>query len=107
MSQLEDLFAAVARGAGIDLVREYRFHPPRRWRFDFADPKHKIAVEIEGGTWIQGAHVRGARYRKDTEKENQALLDGWQTLRFSDKRDFPNFPEMYRQLIQRQTKGED
>ena len=40
-------------------VPEFRFHPERKWRFDFAWPEHKIAVEQEGGVWIQGRHTRG------------------------------------------------
>ena len=32
-----------------DFVQEYRFHPPRQWRFDFACPTKKLAIEIEGG----------------------------------------------------------
>jgi len=30
------------------VVKEYRFHPKRLWRFDFAVPELMIAVEIEG-----------------------------------------------------------
>ena len=30
-------------------VREHRFHPTRRWRFDFAWPKLLFAVKVYGG----------------------------------------------------------
>ena len=36
--------------------REYRFHPERKWRFDFAWPERRFAVEIEGITPGQGRH---------------------------------------------------
>ncbi len=30
---------------------EWYFAKPRRWRVDRAWPEHKVAVEVEGGTW--------------------------------------------------------
>ena len=67
-------------------------------------PKHKIAVEIEGGAYAGGGHVRGAKYRKDCEKYNTAVLMGWRILRYSDKRDFPQFLEHYATLTRREAK---
>ena len=61
--------------------REYRFHPKRRWRFDFAWPDQKVALEYEGGTWTGGAHVRGRHYASDCEKYNAATLLGWRVFR--------------------------
>ena len=61
---------------------EYVFLKDRRFRFDFAWPKHMIAVEIEGGTWNQGRHVTGVGFAKDCEKYNLAALDGWSVYRF-------------------------
>ena len=53
------------------------------WRFDFAWPSRKTAVEMEGGTWSDGAHVRGAHFRSDCEKYNLAQSLGWQVFRFT------------------------
>ena len=66
-------------------VREYRFAPPRRWRFDFAWPDLKVAVEIEGGIHIRGrgSHTSVARYTADCEKYNAATMAGWRVLRFT------------------------
>lgn len=61
--------------------REYQFHPKRRWKFDFAWPQLMIAVEIEGGTYTGGRHVRPEGFRKDCEKYNAAALMGWMVLR--------------------------
>ena len=63
--------------------REYKFHPTRRWRFDFAWPEKKVAVEIEGGVYIDGRHTRGKGYERDLEKYNAAVTDGWKVFRFT------------------------
>lgn len=62
---------------------EHRFDTSRRWRFDRAWVDLKLAVEIEGGTWSKGRHSRGAGMRKDAEKYNAAILQGWRVLRFT------------------------
>lgn len=62
-------------------VREYRFAPGRRWRFDLAWPERALAVEVEGGTWSGGRHTRPAGFRGDVEKYNSAALMGWAVLR--------------------------
>ena len=60
---------------------EYRFHPTRKWRLDIAWPDLMIAVEVQGGVWSGGRHVRGAGYEADCEKANAAALAGWLLLR--------------------------
>lgn len=64
-------------------VKEYRFHKPRRWRFDLAYPHLKIAIELEGAVWVSGRHTRGSGFIGDCEKYNQAVLDGWRVLRYT------------------------
>jgi hypothetical protein len=61
-------------------VMEYRFHPVRRWRFDYAWPAQKLAMEIQGAVFVQGRHTRGAGLRKEYEKLNAAAADGWRVL---------------------------
>lgn len=63
--------------------REYRFHPVRKWRFDFAFPDHKIAIECEGAVWVSGRHTRGAGFIKDSEKYNEAAIMGWRVLKYT------------------------
>lgn len=60
--------------------REYRFHE-RRWRFDFAWPHLKFAVEVEGGVWSRGRHTRGAGFVRDCEKYAEAIRGRWLVLR--------------------------
>lgn len=78
----EELMAFQLRASGIvPPEREYRFGPPRRWRFDFAWPEHGVALEVEGGTWTGGRHGRGTGFAADCEKYNAAALLGWIVLR--------------------------
>lgn len=64
-------------------VREYKFHPERKWRFDFAFPAEKLAVEIEGGVFSGGRHGRGLGFINDCIKYNAAVKLGWRVLRYS------------------------
>lgn len=66
-------------------VREYKFHPIRKWRFDFAIPEHNLAAEVEGGIFIHGRHQRPGGFIKDMEKYNAAVTLGWRVLRFTPK----------------------
>ena len=65
--------------------REYRFHPCRQWRFDFAWPAQKVAVEVEGGTWIAGRHNTGTGMENDCEKYAEAMCLGWIVLRVTTR----------------------
>ena len=65
----------------VELVKEYKFHPTRRWRFDYAQPELKIAIEVEGAVWTNGRHTRGSGFIKDMEKYNTAASMGWTILR--------------------------
>jgi very-short-patch-repair endonuclease len=85
MSYLEDKLNKKIGESGLPLryVREYRFHPPRKWRFDFAWLDYKVAVEVDGGIYRRGRHTRGNGFKKDVEKGNAAVLDGWRVLHFT------------------------
>jgi hypothetical protein len=61
-------------------VGEYRFHPVRKWRFDYAWPDQKVALEVQGAVFVQGRHTRGAGLRKEYEKLNAAAAEGWRVL---------------------------
>lgn len=60
-------------------MAEFRFCE-RKWRFDWAFPADKIAVECNGGVWTQGRHVRGKGYMNDLAKLNAAQIQGWCVL---------------------------
>lgn len=84
-SEGEETLAAHIRLYGLpEPERQYRFHPERRWRFDFAWPGHRLAVEVDGVLWgEQGGHQRPNDYADDCEKLNEAVLLGWRVLRFT------------------------
>lgn len=71
----------VWRGYGLPAaVAEHRFHPARKWRFDFAFVSQKVAVEVQGGIWTRGRHTRGAALKQEWEKLNAAAAMGWRIL---------------------------
>lgn len=94
---------AGARGAGSPLEHEltghllvmqlrpelqFRFHPERRWRLDFAFPDVRVGVELDGGIFAAenggeiGKHARGAGRCADMEKRNAAAELGWLILNY-------------------------
>ena len=85
MSRMEAEFAFMLREEKAPpWVLEYEFDPSRRWRFDFAWPLFKVAVELQGGTFNRGRHVRPGGYAGDCEKLNAAQQQGWIVLWFTD-----------------------
>ena len=70
---------------------EYRFHPVRRWRFDYAFPDKKVYLEVDGGIFpfyvtdkatgerklIVGGHNYGGQIRNEHAKRNAATQMGW------------------------------
>ena len=60
-SRLESKFALLWRSlGGPELKREFRFHPERKWRADFAHPASRTLIEIEG--------AERARYQVDVTR---------------------------------------
>lgn len=63
-------------------VAEYRFHPTRKWRFDYCwpDPPHQLALEVQGGIFSGGRHTRGAALIREHEKLNAAAALGYRVV---------------------------
>jgi hypothetical protein len=78
---LAELCDRITGQTGFAWAPEYRFCPSRRFAFDRAWPEAKVALEVDGGIWTQGRHVRGAGYLKDLEKFALAFVGGWWVLR--------------------------
>lgn len=80
--KITDLFTTLCKSdLRVECVKEYRFHPERRWRFDYAIPSHMIALEVEGGVWTGGRHTSPKGFLGDIEKYNAATLLGWRVFR--------------------------
>lgn len=64
---------------------EHRFHPTRQWRFDYAWPERKVALEYEGivvkGRLSRSRHATLQGYTNDVSKYNAAQVLGWIVLR--------------------------
>ena len=84
-SDLEVLMEQQMRDAGFPAFEtEHRFAKDigRQWRFDFAWPGYKVALEVDGGTFLpKGYHTRGTGFEKDVEKHNVAAMTGWLVIR--------------------------
>lgn len=78
----------------IVLEEEYKFHPVRKWRFDWAVVigDLKIAIEYNGIMSDKSRHTTVTGYTGDMEKINAAMAFGWRVLQFT--------PLNYRDLIQ-------
>lgn len=62
-------------------IREYFFLDNRDFRFDFAWPGLKVAVEIQG----MSHRIKG-KFKADIEKRALALLSGWRVLELDGER---------------------
>ena len=83
-SKAEECLAAALEAdplPGWDLTPQYKFDSTRRWTFDFAWPSQKLALECEGRY-----HRTEAGQRKDSEKFNEAVRQGWRVLRYPSDR---------------------
>ena len=79
---LRDVFTVICKtDLKVDCVKEFKFHPVRKWRFDYAVPEHKIALEVEGGVWTGGRHTSPKGFLGDIEKYNTATLMGRRVFR--------------------------
>lgn len=82
MSKLVDSLLFQIKVVGLpEPVKEYRFHDTRRWRFDLCYKDRMLAIEVDGGIYINGRHNRGSGYEKDCVKYSEAMLLGWNVYR--------------------------
>lgn len=93
-------------GYPIDYLREFSFHPGRKWAFDCAFPAEKIAIEIDGGQW----QITGRDQTREAERSNAATLAGWLVLHMTSAmidKDVRGCAELLRQAFaQREVKPE-
>jgi hypothetical protein len=79
-----EIFLAMLRSHGIEesCEQEFEFAKPRKWRFDwvFRDMVRPVALEIQGGIFTGGRHVRGAALLEEMAKLNEACILGYRVL---------------------------
>lgn len=76
------LFVRACEGVGMPLPHvEHPVVDGRRWRFDYAWPDRKVALEVEGGAFTRGRHTRGQGFVNDLEKYSEAAIAGWCVVR--------------------------
>ena len=86
LSEGECAFALHCKAERILVIREYHFHPMRKWRFDFVVVEaEKLAVEIEGVMMGGSHHQRTDGFENDLEKYNEAAKAGWRVLRYTKR----------------------
>lgn len=85
MTTAQAALAAALASSGYVVATEVKFHATRKWRIDIAasrqDGTRKLAIEIDGGVWVNGRHTRGSGVLKDNEKIAYLAMDGWLFLR--------------------------
>jgi len=68
----------------LEYIREFRFHPTRKWRWDYILTGQRISIEIEGGFYRGvGGHNSINGLQRDMDKQNAGVMLGWRPLRFS------------------------
>ena len=86
MSYLEEIFNNlwIEKYPQIELKRQYKHIPKRRFRADFAHLPSKTIIEIQGGRWIKGGHTSGKGLESDCEKTLISASQGWIILPLVD-----------------------
>ena len=77
-----DIFK-ILKGTCEGWIYEYKFDTVRKFKFDYANLRLKIAIEIEGGIYTGTGHAKTGRYLSDMEKYNKASIKGWIILRYA------------------------
>ena len=102
-------------------VYELQYIPKRRFRLDIAWPAYKIGIEVQGGihpfprkrkdgttVLMPGAHGTTAGIRRDNEKSNLGLLEGWAVIRVEPKElCMSDTAGMVRRLIEMRKEGDE
>jgi very-short-patch-repair endonuclease len=66
-----------------DMVRQWTPFTGRRFRFDFAWPAARLAVDVQGGQFVRGGHARPKVINQDCEKSRLAAAYGIRVCYFN------------------------
>jgi hypothetical protein len=94
--QTIELFLKQFKEKGLidDYVSELKFHDTRKFRFDWAIPRFKIAIEYEGLFSEKSRHTTVSGFSEDCTKYNLAIANGWKVLRYTAI----NYKDLYTDL---------
>jgi len=102
-SALENIFVSkwVRDYPGLPFEQEYVIPGWRQWaeekksrglskrlvtfRADFAWPQARVALEVQGGTFVIGGHSTGPGIERDAIKSLTAQISGWSLICLTDK----------------------
>ena len=80
---MEYRFAAHHVGMGKGLRERLLRAGMQDWRFDFCWLVPKVAIELDGGGYVNGAHGRGKHMESDCAKLSTSVSLGWRVLRIT------------------------
>lgn len=85
-SKNDDAAVILERSGLGGFVREYRFHPTRRWEIDFVWEDEKVALEVEGVNHYRsndhpGEHRSVEGFARNCEKYSEIALAGYLLIR--------------------------
>lgn len=88
MINLEDEFASQLDKEGYYYERQYKAIPDRRFLYDFYIPLSQsqsgLLIEIQGGIYqYMPSHASASGIRRDAEKINLAMANGYKILLFT------------------------
>lgn len=66
---------------GPELEKEHYFNPERGYRNDYLHRPTMTLIELEGGVFTKGRHVRPVGFIDDCVKYNQAAMMGYRIIR--------------------------
>lgn len=66
-----------------NLKEEHRFHPDRKWRFDYAITSLMIGIEYDGLFSEKSRHTTAKGFTGDADKLNAAAALGWRVIRLT------------------------
>lgn len=85
------------------LLEELPAIPNRKFRFDYANVEAKVAIELNGGTWVNGRHNRASSITKEYEKNNLSAYYGWTVFYLSTDMITPEWLTRIHQTILQKT----
>lgn len=78
----EEMWEVIKR-TGKLAMNEHKFCEDRKFKFDYALPIEKIAIEYEGLMSEKSGHTTVTGYTSNCEKYNLATVLGWKVLRYT------------------------